>query len=61
MAWKNQNKCFRNIRGIRYENYADLIYGDAENAVVISNAMATGRRMRLVKHKDGYRQLFLQV
>ncbi len=60
MAIKHQTECFRNIKGVRYENYADLIRGDIENAELIKEAKAEYKNVRIMGRSDlDYKQLFV--
>jgi hypothetical protein len=59
MPIKHQSNCYRNIKGVRYENYSDLIYGDEDNERIIKQAQALYKLVRKIKHPDGYYQLFV--
>lgn len=57
MPYKDQTKCYRNINGQRYENACDVLDDRAERDVELCKA---GKfRHRLIKHPDGYKQLFV--
>ena len=56
---KHQANCYRNIKGKRYKNHADLIYSDAENERVIKEAKEKFTSVRQIKHPEGYTQLFV--
>lgn len=59
MPVKHQSACYRNIGGVKYTNYCDLIYGDEENARMITTAKSLYHLVRKIKHPDGYYQLFV--
>lgn len=59
MPIKQQDKCYRVINGLRYENYSDLIMGDTENEQVIREAKSLYAKVRKIKHPSGYYQLFV--
>ncbi len=57
---KHQAHCYRIIGGVRYTNYADLIYSDAENQKVIEEARAQFKNIKIITHwTKEYRQLFV--
>lgn len=57
---KHQSKCFRNINGIKYTNYADLIYGENDNKSVIIEARQLFKRVKIIPHwTKEYKQLFV--
>jgi hypothetical protein len=59
---KNQTKCYRNIGGVKYMNYADLIYGDAENNQIIQEVKASGKKYKIVTHwTKEYKQIFVEA
>lgn len=58
MNTKHQDNCYRNINGKRYENFCDLIYGDAENEKAIQEAREQFKSVRKIKHPSGYYQVF---
>jgi hypothetical protein len=58
--FKHQTNCYRNIGGIKYKNYADLIYGDKENKAVIQEAKAKFGKVKIITHwSKEYKQLFV--
>lgn len=60
MAFKHQSNCYRNIKGVKYENHADLIYGEVENQEVIEKAKKEYKNVKKIKHHSGaYYQLFV--
>lgn len=59
MAWKDQTKCYRNIAGVRYENWCDLDRGEEQNKEILDQVIASGKKYKLIKHFTGYKQLFV--
>ena len=59
MAFKHQAHCYRNIGGVRFENHADLIYGEEENAKVVAEARAKYRRVRIIKRDVDLKAVFV--
>lgn len=60
MPLKHQGACFRNIGGVKYENYCDLIMGEKENEEAIETAKKNYRLVKKIKHWTGeYYQLFV--
>lgn len=59
MPWKHQQKCYRNIKGVRYMNFADLYLSDEENEELIKEAKSQYNKIKKVKHFEGYYQLFV--
>lgn len=57
MPYKHQAACFRTINGARYVNYCDILSDEHEECVV--TAKVRQLRHRVIKHKDGFRQLFV--
>ncbi len=57
---KHQTNCYRNIKGVEYKNYADLIYSDVENKKVVEEAKAEFSKVRVIKHWTGdFQQVFV--
>ncbi len=57
---KNQAKCYRNIGGVRFKNYADLIMGEVENNQVIAEARQNFKKVKIITHwTKEYKQLFV--
>lgn len=56
---KHQANCYRNINGKQLLNYCDLIYSEEENNSVITEAKATYKVVRKIKHPAGHYQLFV--
>lgn len=60
MPIKHQIKCYRNIGGKKYTNYADLIMSDEENEKVLVEAKSTFFFVKKIKHHSGeYYQVFV--
>lgn len=58
MPFKHQSQCYRNINGVKFKNGADLIYSDEENQRLIKEAKSQYKKVRIIKTKYGYSQLF---
>lgn len=59
---KHQSKCYRNINGVKYMNFADLIYGDEENAKTIEEAKSQYKHVKIINHwTKEYKQLFVSI
>lgn len=56
---KHQSFCYRNIKGINYINFADLIYPDHENEFIIKQAKDKYHKVHKIKHPSGYYQIFV--
>jgi predicted Zn-ribbon and HTH transcriptional regulator len=56
---KHQANCYRTFSGIRYTNFADLIFSDAENQKTIDEAKHKFSSVKKIKHPEGYHQLFV--
>lgn len=57
---KHQSDCYRNIRGVKFQNYCDLIMSKSENNKAIAEAKSKFNRVRIVRHHSGeYKQLFV--
>lgn len=60
MPIKHQTDCFRNIKGVRYENYMDLIQGEKENQAGIKRAKEEYKNVRIMGRTDlDYKQVFV--
>ena len=57
MPVKHQSDCYRTIRGERYKNLCDVLGPDDEAA--LEEVKAKKLRHRVIKHPDGFRQLFI--
>lgn len=57
MAYKDQTLCYRTINGERYVNWCDILepYHDA----LVEKVKRLKLPHRVVKHPDGYGQLFV--
>lgn len=58
MPIKHQTNCYRNINGVRYENYSDLIYSEEENKSVIAEAKKRFPRVRVID-RGGFKAVFV--
>ncbi len=57
---KHQTDCYRNINGVKYMNYMDLIQGDEENSKGIARARAEYKNVRIMGRSDlDYKQVFV--
>ncbi len=57
---KHQANCYRNIQGIKYNNYADLVMGEIENQKAIDEARQIYKHVKIIKHwTKEYDQLFV--
>lgn len=45
---KHQSGCYRNIKGIKYTNYADLFYEEEENKKVIEEAKSNFKYVKVL-------------
>jgi len=54
---KHQSACFRTINHVRYKNQCDLL--EAIDYALVKKAKELGVRHRVIKHPDGYGQLFV--
>lgn len=58
--FKHQANCYRNIKGVKYINYADLVMNDEENERVENKIRAEHGLVKKIKHHSGeYYQLFV--
>lgn len=57
MPYKPQTSCFRTINGVRYENQCDIL--GEEHRQLAAKAKRLKTRCRIVKHKNGFKQLFV--
>lgn len=57
MPYKHQAHCYRTIGGVPYVNHCDVL--DKETGKLVVKAKRLKVRHRVVKHKDGYGQLFV--
>lgn len=57
MPTKHQDKCYRTIKGEKYMNFCDVLGEIDFQAVDMAKQLKL--RRRLIKHPDGYRQLFI--
>lgn len=58
MPYKNQTKCYRTIKGEKWENFCDVLSeADAQSVAELKKA---GRQVRMVKHPDGFLQAFVR-
>lgn len=57
MPYKNQEKCFRTIKGEKYINYCDILSDDQQ--IEIDKLKQAGKRIKLIKHPDGFYQAFI--
>ncbi len=55
--FKHQNNCYRTIHGVKYYNACDLICEDSD--AMVERTKALKLRHRIVKHTDGFEQLFI--
>lgn len=61
MPYKHQSNCYRNIKGVKYINYSDLLYADeTENDEVVARAKTEYKLVKVIKHHSGeYKQVFV--
>lgn len=59
MPTKHQSNCYRVLNGEKFINWCDLIFEDEENERIIKEARQKFRKVRKIKHVDGYYQLFV--
>ena len=57
--FKHQANCYRNINGVRYENFSDLCESEMEKQI-ISEAKAQFKNVRvMLRDKDGLKAVFV--
>jgi hypothetical protein len=54
---KHQSNCFRTINGKQYRNQCDVM--DEPDFALVEKAKQLKIRHRVIKHPDGYGQLFV--
>ena len=57
MPYKQQQNCYRTIKGVRYVNFCDVL--GSEEDMIVRQVKAKRIAHRLVKHKDGFNVLFV--
>lgn len=57
MPYKHQANCYRTIGGVQYVNQCDVL--GEEHFKLVETAKRLKVRHRVVKHPDGYGQLFV--
>ena len=57
MPYKDQTKCYRTFDGVRYLNQCDVL--DEVHFKLVEKAKRLKVRHRMVRHQDGYKQLYV--
>jgi hypothetical protein len=58
--FKHQSNCYRIINGIKYTNYADLVYSEKENNDIIIEAKKQFKDIKIITRARNLKSVFVK-